>query len=77
MKIFIDKDQREIFEKERERKLMKLVGYCMNEGLRHFPMNHAKGIHKLATEYCEICALLENTSVEFEPVELTGYLNEP
>ena len=67
MKFGIEKEQRLELEHERDRRLMKVVAYAMNDGLKTFPANHAKGLHKVVAEYGEICALLDGTHEIFHP----------
>ena len=77
MKILIDKEQQSELERERDKRLLNLVSYCLNDGLRVFPTRHAKGLYKLVAEYAETATLLDNTTIVYEPPELQGYLNEP
>ena len=75
MKLPVEKDQKTDLEQERDRRLMRLVAYAMNDGLKAFPVNHAKGLHKMVAEYMEICALLDSTYVVYHPT-IDG-MNEP
>lgn len=77
MKILIEKEQQEELERERDKRLLNLVSYALNDGLRTFPVRHSKGLFKLVADYAEIATLLDNTTLVYEPPELQGYLNEP
>ena len=75
MKLPVDKEVRNDLEIERDRRLMRVVAYAMNDGLKTFPVNHARGLHKVVADYMETCALLEATYIVFQP-NLDGF-NEP
>lgn len=75
MKFPVEKEQLTELEQERDRRLMKIVSYCMNDGLKTFPVQHARGLHKVVAEYAEVCAILEASYVVYHP-SIDGF-NEP
>ena len=75
MKLPVEKEFRHDLEIERDKRLMRVVAYAMNDGLRTFPVNHARGLHKVVADYMESCALLEATTEIFRP-NIDEY-NEP
>ena len=42
MKLPVEKEFRHDLEIERDKRLMRIVAYAMNDGLRTFPVNHAR-----------------------------------
>lgn len=67
MKIPVEKEFRHDIELERDKRLMRIVSYAMNDGLKTFPVSHARGLHKVVADYMETCSLLEATTEIFRP----------
>jgi hypothetical protein len=67
MKFAITKAQHDELLLDQEKRIMRIVSIAMNDSLKHTPATHARSIMKVALEYAEICALLENTYAKYEP----------